>query len=228
MLAKLAAALRPNKKPSAPQRADWLFVGLGNPGRRYAETRHNIGWMVCEAYAAHRKTEFSPGKGSWFQAFARRKNSWAAIVLPTTYMNNSGEAVAAVQRLFCVPPERTVVVVDEYNFPTGKIQLKPGGSDGGHNGLASVIGTTGTRDFLRLRCGIAKNFERGELVDYVLSPFADAEHEARDTMIRRGVQALDALLLQGEQRAMSAINSGSLWRPAEQGNNDSDAKADTK
>jgi len=100
-----------------------------------------------------------------------------------------------------------LVVVDEYNFPVGKIHLKSSGSDGGHNGVASVIAETGTQAFWRLRCGIARNFGPGGLVDYVLAPFAPDEEPQRDAMISAAADAIKDIVLIGPARAMSAINS---------------------
>lgn len=187
----------------------WLVVGLGNPGERYAATRHNIGWMVCEAWVRTDGGTFSPGQGPWLEASVRVGREHVKVILPTTYMNLSGEAVAGAQRLFRVLPERVVAVVDEYNFPVGKIHVKGQGSDGGHNGVASVIASLGTEKFWRLRCGIDRNFGPGGLVDYVLSPFASGEEAARDRMITDAVAALKEMVALGPRRAMNALNTRS-------------------
>lgn len=190
--------------------ADWLVVGLGNPGVQYAATRHNIGWMVCEALCSRYKVQLQQGAGQWLEALVSLGPATALVVLPTTYMNRSGKAVAEAQRLFRIPTERVVVVVDEYNFPVGKVHLKSQGSDGGHNGVASVIAETGTPAFWRLRCGIDRNFGPGGLVDYVLAPFAPAEEQLRDAMIEAAVEAIKDIALMGPQRAMTAVNSRPL------------------
>lgn len=187
--------------------ADWLFVGLGNPGARYENTRHNIGWMVCVSLCEKYKAVFISGKGQFLQAILTIGKNKIIVVLPTTYMNNSGEAVAEIQRLFHFPAKRIVVVVDEYNFPVGKIQLKDQGSDGGHNGLTSLISHLKTENFLRLRCGIDRKFGPGELVDYVLAPFSANEETTKQEMISQAVQALETLVNIEMSRAMSIINS---------------------
>lgn len=185
---------------------EWLVVGLGNPGVRYATTRHNIGWMVCDELVKQHKGEWRKGRGDWNEAMLSIHNTTVAVLLPTTYMNNSGEAVAEAHRLFRVPSFHTLVVVDEYNFPVGKIHLKGQGSDGGHNGVASVIHELNTREFWRLRCGIDRNFGAGGLVEYVLSPFAPSEEPAVAHMLHNAVHAIQAIVAHGAQRAMTMVN----------------------
>jgi len=134
------------------------------------------------------------------------------VMLPRTYMNNSGIAVRAVVEKYQIPVEKILVICDEYNFPLGKIHLKDSGGDGGHNGVRSVIENLGETKFMRLRCGIGRNFGENELVQYVLSPFEPEEIPIRDQMIARAVEAIEYLLLKGKSRAMSDINSEKLWK----------------
>lgn len=202
------------KESPSSRRVSWLVVGLGNPGERYAATRHNIGWMVCDAFVRQSGGTFTPGQGLWFESFVRVGRENVAVILPVTYMNKSGEAAAEAQRLFRVLPEHIVVVVDEYNFPVGKIHLKGQGSDGGHNGVASMIDSLGTEKFWRLRCGIDRNFGPGGLVDYVLAPFAPDEEPARDRMIADATAALKEIVALGARRAMNNVN---LRSPAASG-----------
>jgi PTH1 family peptidyl-tRNA hydrolase len=189
---------------------DWLIVGLGNIGERYALTRHNIGFMVAEAFCTKHGAQFHAGKGDWHEATVRLGSQNTLVILPTTYMNNSGKAAAKAAFQFRVLPERVVAIVDEYNFPVGKIHLKNSGSDGGHNGTASMIQELRTEKFLRLRCGIDHKFGAGELVDYVLKPFAEDEIAARDTMITQSVAALELLMRVGTARAMQLVNAGKV------------------
>jgi PTH1 family peptidyl-tRNA hydrolase len=191
----------------------WLIVGLGNPGAEYAETRHNIGWMVVQALVARHGGTWHHGAGPWLEAPVRIAGQPVLAILPLTYMNRSGEAVRAVQKRTGIAPERIVVVLDELNFPLGRIHLKATGSDSGHNGMASVIAALGTRNILRLRCGIGRNFPPGGMVAYVLSPFSPEEREERDRMIQRAVHALEYLVHHGPERAMSVVNSGALPEP---------------
>jgi PTH1 family peptidyl-tRNA hydrolase len=195
---------------------EWLIVGLGNPGPEYTQTRHNIGWMVVERLAERFGKQLQPGAGPWYEALLQIGGTPVLVAVPTTYMNRSGEAVRALQRRYKVAPERIVIVLDELNFPLGRIHLKQGGSDGGHNGMASVIEHLGTDRVLRLRCGIGRDFPPGRMSEYVLSPFRAEELPERDRMIAHAVMALEYLVRNGSARAMSAINSGALFAEAAQ------------
>lgn len=205
---KRVQALSKQSNSCKHHKADWLIVGLGNPGVQYAQTRHNIGWMVLETLATEQHISFLPGRGDWFEAFATLANQNIILLLPTTYMNLSGRAVLKAQRLYALPTERIVAVVDEFNFPVGKIHLKNSGSGGGHNGVTSLCEELQSQNFLRLRCGIDKNFGQGELVQYVLAPFDQSELPARDAMIQQAIVALTIILRDGTARAMQKINTG--------------------
>ena len=184
----------------------WLIVGLGNPGDRYAYTRHNIGWMIAEALAKKENAPFKDGRGNWLQAECTIHGKKVSIILPTTYMNNSGQAVGEFMRYYKIPSEHIIALVDEYNFPVGKMQLKQGGSDGGHNGTSSLISHVGPA-FWRFRFGIDKNFGPGEMADYVLAPFTKDEQDAKEQMIARGIAAVKMFLGGNPARALQSINS---------------------
>jgi len=196
--------------PMEKPRAEWLIVGLGNPGPEYAETRHNIGWRVVCALAERYGGHWHRGKGPWMEALLSIAGHPVLTLLPLTYMNRSGEAVRGAQQLTAIPTDHIVIVLDELNFPLGRIHLKASGSAGGHNGMASVIECLGTGDIPRLRCGIGRNFPRGQMTEYVLSPFAPEEIAERDAMVRRAVSALEYLVQYGLQKAMSTINAGTV------------------
>jgi len=200
------------------KKVDWLIVGLGNPGKKYVNTRHNIGWMVGAALAAKYKKPIMSLDNDYMQAALRIGGELVVLILPTTYMNNSGMAVKSVADDYSVPADKILVISDEYNFPLGRIHLKTGGSDGGHNGVESVIYQLETEEFVRLRMGIDKKFGAGELVDYVLSDFGPGEIPLRDEMIEHAVLAIEHLVLNGAARAMSAVNSGKLWKTEEEDN----------
>lgn len=192
---------------------DWLFVGLGNPGEKYARTRHNIGWMVAERLAEKYKASFVPGRGDWLEASFTIGSKHVVAMLPTTYMNASGEAVSSFCKKHFLLPERVVAIVDEYNFPVGTIHLKGQGSDGGHNGLTSLIEELGTDKFWRLRCGIDRKFGQGELVKYVLSPFEHHEAENLELMVQQAVETLEFISRLGAQKAMNHINTLKKTKP---------------
>jgi PTH1 family peptidyl-tRNA hydrolase len=194
-----------------PKQVDWLIIGLGNPGSKYAETRHNIGWMVATHLASKYKKPIMQLSSLFKHSAMRIDGKLILVALPITYMNNSGEAAEYLCREFKILPEKTVVILDEYNFDVGKVHLKKSGGHGGHNGLASIIEHLDTRDFFRLRCGIGKRFPEGGMVDYVLSNFLPEETERKKLMIEKAVEALEHLIKTNPNRAMGEINSEELW-----------------
>ncbi|MFA6572380.1 MAG: aminoacyl-tRNA hydrolase [Bacteroidota bacterium] len=189
-------------------KADWMIAGLGNPGFQYADNRHNIGWMVASALAEKHKQKIMPYSNFCNSTILKIHSKAVLVVQPTTFMNNSGKTVSQMARKFSVPIENIVVIVDEYNFPLGKLHLKDRGGDGGHNGVNSVIEHLDSESFLRLRCGIDRNFGEGELTDYVLSDFKNEELALRNKMIEDAVTSLEYLIRVGKSRAMSEINAG--------------------
>lgn len=198
------------------KKVEWLIAGLGNPGNKYAGNRHNIGWMVVTRLAERYKKPVMGMSRIYLQAAMRIDGNLTLAVMPTTYMNNSGEAVKSASELFDIPPEKILVICDEYNFSLGKIHLRQGGGDGGHNGVSSVIDWLDSIDFFRLRCGIDKDFGPGGMVDYVLRDFEEDETESRELMIEKAVDAIECMVRLGPGKAMSKINSGALWKPKEQ------------
>ncbi|MFP4527662.1 MAG: aminoacyl-tRNA hydrolase [Candidatus Kapaibacterium sp.] len=190
---------------------EWLVAGLGNPGDKYAKNRHNIGWMVAAAICEKYHKPVMAWNPLCYQSTLRIDGGLVLVALPTTYMNNSGEAVKFLCDQYNIPAERVIVVADEYNFPVGRVHLRKGGSDGGHNGLASVIEHLDSADFYRLRCGIGNRFEPGELTNYVLADFPKDEKALRDRMIANAVLAIEHIVRTSADRAMSDINSGRVF-----------------
>lgn len=198
------------KKEKEPEKYDYVIAGLGNPGEKYAKTRHNIGWMAVTALAIKNKLTFKPGKGKYYYANLSYAGKMTMLLLPTTYMNNSGEALKFIQNRYKVESKNFLIVVDEYNFPLGKVHLKNQGSGGGHNGTSSVLNHLG-EEFGRLRLGIEKNFGAGELVNYVLSNFNEDEVDKVNLTLDKAVLSMEHILKAGFQRATSDINSGKLF-----------------
>lgn len=191
---------------------DWLIIALGNPGKKYSRTRHNIGWMVgfelCKKHSAQIVNE-----SLIYQSARLKLNSERLIIgFPTTYMNNSGEAVLKLHSKYQIPIERIIIIADEYNFPLGKIHIKKGGSDGGHNGIASIINELESPDFFRLRCGIGPKPKEIILTDFVLSEFKEEETELLNLTVRKAVESLEYFFKVNTERAMSDINSEKLWK----------------
>jgi PTH1 family peptidyl-tRNA hydrolase len=184
---------------------DLLIVALGNPGVEYETTRHNIGWLILDDFAEAKKLEFTEPSNYLIAEF-KYAGRQVAIMKPLTYMNLSGKAVRNYANKHGIQPDRIVVISDEYNFPLGKIALKKGGSDGGHNGLKSLIAELGTPVFWRLRAGISKDFGPGGLVDYVLGQFGDEEIPELNIAIEKGAKAVATILKNGPQKAVASIN----------------------
>ncbi len=184
---------------------DLLVVGLGNPGREYARTRHNAGWLVVEELARRHG-------GSWKSKFSgqlaeiRLEGHKLALLKPETYMNESGRSVGAAAQFFKVDPDAVLVVHDEGDFELGRLEIKVGGGYGGHNGLRSIGQHLGTPDFLRLRIGVGRP-ERGDprpLADYVLSNFEP--HDDAEALVARAADAVEQLDADGIERAQARVN----------------------
>lgn len=193
----------------AAEKGRLLVVGLGNPGERYRMTRHNLGFLVVERIAAEWKVSWRDrafaAETEWFSpadcAGVRLK-----LAKPLTYMNRSGLAVARLVEQEGIIPEQLLVVCDDVNLPFGKLRIRLKGSDGGHNGLASIIEALGTEEFPRLRVGIGSNFEPGGMVDYVLSEFEREEQEKLPEVLERAARAVRAFACEGPERAMTEFN----------------------
>jgi peptidyl-tRNA hydrolase, PTH1 family len=183
-----------------------IVLGLGNPGDRYAATRHNIGWMVLDAIAERLGARFQPGQGDYWKAEIRWHGAQALLVKPMTYMNNSGVAARQIIDRYGVGIEDILVIVDELQLPTGRIRVRPSGSSGGHNGLESLIYQLESDAFPRVRCGVGNAFERGRMVEYVLASFPAEERERVEEMIRLASEAVLTWIAEGTMEAMSRHN----------------------
>lgn len=186
----------------------FLIVGLGNPGRQYAQTRHNAGFMVVDRLAESWKVGWSTEKK--FNARLARKESGDRKLLlcqPETYMNASGEAVGPLCAFYRVPPEKMLVIVDDADLPFGEIRLRAKGSSGGHHGLESIAQHLGTTDFPRLRVGIGRdNPNVREITGYVLAQFGQGDQELLDKVLARTCQQVESWLNDGILKAMSLFN----------------------
>lgn len=184
-----------------------VVLALGNPGARYAETRHNIGWIVADAVASQLHAEFRPGKGDYYEAHVEWGGQRAVLVKPTTYMNNSGIAARQVLERYGVAAAGMLAVVDEIQFPAGRVQIKPSGSSGGHNGMESLIYHLDSIEFPRLRCGVGRDFGPGEMAEYVLSPFPKEEEKIVAEMIAEARRTVLAWIAGDTPGAMSRGNA---------------------
>ena len=179
-----------------------LLVGLGNPGREYAGTRHNVGFMIADRLAAKGRAEFRTERG-WKAAVA--KTGDLLLCKPQTYMNLSGESVRAVSDFYKIAPAEVLVVLDDTALPLGRLRLRPDGSAGGHNGLQSVIEHLGTPAVPRLRVGIGAA-EPGGAVEHVLGRFSLEEQPVLGQSLDRAEAAIACALERGLQAAMNAFN----------------------
>jgi PTH1 family peptidyl-tRNA hydrolase len=184
---------------------DLLAAGLGNPGREYAQTRHNVGFMVCDELARRHGASFR-SKFSGELAELRVDGARLALLKPQTYVNESGRAVAAAARFFKVPAEHLLVLHDEVDLELGRLQVRLGGGLAGHNGLRSVAQYLKTQEFLRLRTGVGRP-ERGDprpVSDYVLSPFE--AHEDVSGLVSRAADAVETIVRDGLEEAQNRFN----------------------
>jgi peptidyl-tRNA hydrolase, PTH1 family len=183
-----------------------IIVGLGNPGPQYRNTRHNLGFEVLDALARRLNTGFTREKHQGQLGEAVWSGEKLLLVKPLTFMNRSGDCVAAVVRNKVDTPADVLVVVDEVNLPLGTLRLRAGGSAGGHNGLKSLIERLGTQDFPRLRMGMGDGRAGGALADYVLARFHPDEFPVVKEMIDKGVEAVLSWVSEGAGPAMSKFN----------------------
>lgn len=182
------------------------MIGLGNPGAKYTDTRHNIGYRVVDKLVDKYKLEWGSVDSLHLKTTFRCMGTKVHLVKPLTFMNLSGDSARFLLDSLRFEPNQLVVVSDEYNFPVGRIHLRQGGSSGGHNGLASIIEELGDESFWRLRCGIGREFGLGELVEYVLSPFTEAEEGEVERMIQLAVRAIEEIARLGASVAMTQVN----------------------
>jgi peptidyl-tRNA hydrolase, PTH1 family len=183
-----------------------IVAGLGNPGRRYQGTRHNIGFAVADEVARRRKADFESGRGETLTARCGRGPDAVLVVKPLTMMNLSGDAVAEVAGFYKVDPAAILVVADDVNLPLGRLRLRARGSAGGHNGFKSIIGCLGTEDFPRLRVGVGRGDPRRDLADHVLARFDDDERNEVEQAIARAADAVETFLAEGIEAAMNRHN----------------------
>jgi len=195
----------------------YLIVGLGNPGADYARTRHNAGFLVAEQLAERWQARWSyEKKFNARLAWAKRDTRRVLLCEPQTYMNSSGEAVAAVVAFYQVLLERLLIVVDDADLPLGELRLRPGGSSGGHHGLESIEQHLGTRDYARLRIGIGRQAGAREITGHVLGRFSSTEVVLADKVLTVASDQAKAWLEAGIQKAMSQFN-GAVIDPANEG-----------
>lgn len=175
----------------------WLIVGLGNPGPKYAATRHNAGFMVLDLLASRVGGSFKTHKSRCDVLEGRLAGTPVVLAKPKSYMNESGGPVNAAAKFFKVGVEQIIVVHDELDLPYGDVRLKRGGGEGGHNGLRSMTSALGSKEYVRVRFGLGRPPGRQDPADYVLREFAAAERKELDYLVDRTADAVEAVLSVG-------------------------------
>jgi PTH1 family peptidyl-tRNA hydrolase len=185
-----------------------LIVGLGNPGKEYRETRHNVGFMVVDEIARRHGLTWAMAPGQVPETFVAKRFGDTPVLLakPLTYMNRSGDAVAALSRYYDVAPQDALIVVDEVALPFTRLRARAHGSAGGHNGLKSVIERLGSTEFPRLRLGVGRGDGRRDLADHVLSKFESGERADLETFITRAADAAEMFAVDGIGKVMNTYN----------------------
>jgi PTH1 family peptidyl-tRNA hydrolase len=198
-----------------------LIVGLGNPGREYRDTRHNVGFTVVEEMARRHGLTWAlaPSQvpetfvAKWFGPVALspgtpERRSSALLAKPLTFMNRSGEAVAALARYYDIAPADLLVVVDDVDLPFGRLRARERGSAGTHNGLRSIVDRLGSTEFPRLRLGVGRGDARRDLADHVLSKFEADEASDLESFIARAADAVEMFAADGILKVMNVYNPG--------------------
>ena len=184
-----------------------LVVGLGNPGREYEATRHNIGFMVVDALARRRAARFR--KMFWIpalQAGCRIGDEGVRLLKPDTFMNRSGRAVLGAMKKWRAAAADTVVVYEGFDLEYGAIRVRAKGSAGSHNGMKSVLEWLGTNNFPRVRVGIGPKPAGEEMIGFVLGPFSEAEHLKLEKVVERAADAVESIFSIGTERTMNEFN----------------------
>jgi PTH1 family peptidyl-tRNA hydrolase len=187
-----------------------LLVGLGNPGREYSRTRHNVGFMLLDRIAAYHKLNWQRAE-KWKAEVTTL--SGKVLMKPQTYMNLSGESVGGYCAFYKIPSPQVLVILDDVALPLGRLRIRTGGSAGGHNGLKSILQHLGTDQVLRLRIGIGAA-AGDSMTGHVLGRFSPAEEPALETAMSQAWEAVDHLLAHGVESAMNRYNPGTTEKSA--------------
>lgn len=200
---------RSSKKNSSNQNT-FLVVGLGNPGKEYVGTRHNVGAAVVEALAEAHNCVLRKSRDQSLNAEISLEGKKVLLAFPQTFMNNSGQAVSSIMRRNGISnPENLIVVHDEMDTPPGDLRIKFGGGLAGHNGLKSITNHLHTQNYLRLRLGIGKPADKDSGANYVLKRPSKAEQEIFSQAVQKAIEAIEALILEGKDAAMARFNNRS-------------------
>lgn len=185
-----------------------LVVGLGNPGREYQRTRHNVGFMAVDALAERWRLSFNRQRSRAEIAEGFAEGYKIILAKPQTFMNNSGEAVRPLLKMNNLTPANLLVIADDMDLPFGRLRLRDKGSSGGQRGIRNIIDQVGTDQFARLRVGIGRPPPMVDAIDYVLQNFSATQAAELKSILDRAVEGVETLLTQGVAQAMNRVNTG--------------------
>lgn len=186
---------------------DWLVVGLGNPGQKYQNTRHNMGFLTVDLLAEKAGMKLNKVKFKSAYNILSIAGCKCLVMKPQTYMNLSGEAVGEAARFYKIPADRVLVIYDDVSLPVGKLRVRPSGSAGGHNGIKNIIAHLGTQDFPRIKIGTGAPAGGGEeMVDWVIGVPSQAERKVLLESFGRAILAAECIIEHDCQRAMNDFN----------------------
>ena len=194
-------------KNEAPSGADWLIVGLGNPGPKYDGTRHNTGFLMIDALAEHFNCEVRRVKFKGLYGKCKIAGQDVVLLKPSTFMNLSGQSVTDAMNFFHLPPERVLLLFDDISLDVGKTRIRLKGSDGGHNGVKNIIYLSGSDRFPRMKIGIGHKPEGWDLADWVLSRFSKDEMKLLAGVAENVIAAAELSLGGQADKAMNRFNS---------------------
>ena len=196
------------KKDHEPVRGpvEYIIAGLGNPGKEYENTRHNTGYLAIETIAKERGVKMDKLKYKSLCGECMISGKRVFLMKPATFMNLSGEAVRDAMSFYKVPPERTIIIFDDVSLEQGRLRIRKKGSDGGHNGIKSVIAHLGTEEFDRIKIGVGEKPAEWDLADYVLSRFSKEEEPLIREAVCEAAKACESIICDGMDSAMNVYN----------------------
>lgn len=185
---------------------DWLVAGLGNPGQKYQNTRHNMGFLTVDLLAEQKGVKLNKVKFKSAYNLMEFAGARCLVMKPQTYMNLSGEAVREAAQFYKIPPDHVLVIYDDVALPVGKLRVRPTGSAGGHNGIKNIIAHLGTQDFPRIKIGTGAPEDKDGMIDWVIGVPSQKEREVLLEAFRRAIEAAACVIEHGCQRAMNDFN----------------------
>ena len=195
-----------NTAPTVTGTPEFLVVGLGNPEPKYDTTRHNAGFMAIDHIAQKTGCKVNQLKFKSLCGMCEIEGKKVMLIKPTTYMNSSGEAVREAAAFYKIPPEKTIIIFDDISLDVGKMRIRRKGSDGGHNGIKSIIYLTGSDQFPRIKVGVGNKPPRMDLADYVLGRFPREERGLMEDAFKEAAEAVEVMIQEGAGTAMNRFN----------------------